>query len=58
MDQGRVIVDFLIILNMVLLTMVVIKCILTILTIDVMLLIYLLASWYIVCIKEEDDLDM
>ena len=27
-------------------------------TIDVMLLIYLLASWYVVCIKEEDDLDM
>ena len=58
MDRGRVIVDILIILNMVLLTMVVIKCILAILTIDVMLLIYLLASWYIVCIKEEDDLDM
>ena len=58
MDQGRVIVDILIILNMVLLTMVVIKCILAILTIDVMLLIYLLASWHIVCIKEEDDLDM
>ena len=52
------IIDILIILNMVLLTMVVIKCILTILTIDVMLLIYLLASWYIVRIKEEDDLDM
>ena len=52
------IVDFLIIINMVLLTMVVIKCILAILTIDVMLLIYLLASWYVVCIKEEDDLDM
>ena len=58
MDQGRVIVDFLITLNMVLLTMVVIKCILAVLTIDVMLLIYLLASWYIGCIKEEDDLDM
>ena len=52
------IVDFLIVLNMVLLTIVVIKCILTILTIDVMLIIYLLASWYVVCIKEEDDLDM
>ena len=58
MDQGRVIVDFLIVLNMVLLTIVVIKCILAILTIDVMLLIYLLAPWYVVCIKEEDDLDM
>ena len=33
-------VDFLIVLNMVLLTMVVIKCILAILTIDVMLLLY------------------
>ena len=52
------IVDFLIVLNMVLLTIVVIKCILAILTIDVMLLIYLLASWYVVCIKKEDDLDM
>ena len=58
MDQGRVIVDFLIVLNMVLLTIVVIKCILAILTIDVMLLIFLLASWCIVCIKEEGDLDM
>ena len=58
MDQGRVIVDFLIVLNMILLTIVVIKCILAILTIDVMFLIYLLASWYIVCIKEEDDLDI
>ena len=58
MDQGRVIVDFLIVLNMVLLTLVVIKCILAVLTIDVMLLIYLLASWYAVCIKEGDDLDI
>ena len=58
MDQGREIVDFLIVLNMVLLTLIVIKCILTVLAIDVMLLIYLLASWYVVCIKEEDDLDM
>ena len=58
MDQGRVIVDFLIVLNMVLLTLIVIKCILAILTIDVMLLIYLLVSWYIVCVKEGDDLDM
>ena len=52
------IVDFLIILNMVLLTIVVIKCILAILTIDVMLLIYLLASWYVICIKEENGVDM
>ena len=52
------IVEFLIVLNMVLLTLVVIKCILAVLTIDVMLLIYLLASWYTVCIKEGDDLDM
>ena len=58
MDQGRVIVDFLIVLNMVLLTLVVIKCILAVLTIDVMLLIYLLASWYVVCIEEVNDLDM
>ena len=52
------IADFLIVLNMVLFTLIVIKCILAILTIDVMLLIYLLASWYIVCIKEGNDLDM
>ena len=52
------IVDFLIVQNMVLLTIVVIKYILAILTIDVMLMIYLLASWYVVCMKEEDDLDM
>ena len=58
MDQGRVIVDFLIVLNMVLLTLIVIKCILTVLAIDVMLLIYLLASWYVVCIKEGNDLEM
>ena len=58
MEQGRVIVDFLIVLNMVFLTLIVIKCILAVLTIDVMLLIYLLASWYIVCIKEGDDLNM
>ena len=58
MDQGRVIVGFLVVLNMVLLTLVVIKCILAVLTIDVMLLIYLLASWYIVCIEEGNDLDM
>ena len=52
------IADFLIVLNMVLLTLIVIKCILAVLTIDVMLLIYLLASWYVVCIKEGNDLDM
>ena len=52
------IADLLVVLNMVLLTLIVIKCILAILTIDVMLLIYLLASWYVVCIKEENDLDM
>ena len=58
MDQGRVIVDLLIVLNMALLTLFVIKCILAILTIDVILLICLLTSWYVVCIKEENDLDM
>ena len=58
MDQGRVIVDFLIVWNMVLLTLIAIKCILAVLTIDVMLIIYLMASWYVVCIKEGDDLDM
>ena len=58
MDQGRVIVDFFIVWNMVLLTIVVIKCILAVLTIDVMLLVYLLISWYIVCVKEGNDLNM
>ena len=58
MDQGRVIVDLLIVLNMVLLTMVVIKCILAILTIDVMLLLYLITAWYVICIKEEIGVDM
>ena len=58
MDQGRVIVDSLIVLNMVLLTMVVIKCILAILTIDVMLLLYLITAWYVICIKEEIGVDM
>ena len=58
MDQGRVIVDFLIVWNMVLLTIIVIKCILAVLTIDVMLLIYLLISWYVVCMKEGNDLNM
>ena len=52
------IVDFFIVWNMVLLTIVVIKCILAVLTIDVMLLVYLLISWYIVCIKEGNDLNM
>ena len=52
------IVDFLIVLNMVLLTIIVIKCILAILTIDVILLLYLMISWYIICIKEENDLNM
>ena len=58
MDQRRVIVDFPIVLHMALLTLIIIKCILAVLTIDVMLLIYLLASWYAVCIKEGDDVDM
>ena len=58
MDQGRVIVDFLIVWNMVLLTIIVIKCILAVLTIDMILLMYLLISWYIVCIKEGNDLNM
>ena len=58
MDQGRVIVDFLIVLKMVLLTMVVMKCILAILTIDVMLLLYLIIAWFVICIREENGVDM
>ena len=52
------ILDFLIVLNMVLLTMVVIKCILAILTIDVMLLLCLIIAWFVICIKEENGVDM
>ena len=58
MDPGRVIVDFLIVLNMVLLSMTVIKCILAVLTIDVMLLIYLIIAWFVICIEKEDGVDM
>ena len=58
MDQGRVIVDYLTILNMVLLSMVVIKCILAVLTIDMMLLLYLVIAWFVICIKEENGIDM
>ena len=55
MDQGRVIVDLFVVLSMVLLSMIIMKCILAVLTIDVILLIYLLASWYVVCIGEGND---
>ena len=58
MYQGRVIVDFLIVLNMVLLSMIIIKCILAILTIDVMLLIYLIIAWFVICIEKEDGVDI
>ena len=58
MDHGGVIVDFLVVWNMVLLTIIIIKCILAVLTIDVILLIYLLISWYIVCIEEGNNLNM
>ena len=58
MDQGRVIVDFLIVLNMVLLSMIVIKCILAVLTIDVMLLIYLITAWFVICLEKEDGVDV
>ena len=51
-------IDFLIVLNMVLLSIVVIKCILAILTIDVMLLLYLIIAWFVICIKEENGVDM
>ena len=52
------IVGFLTILNIVLLSMVVIKCILAVLTIDVMLLLYLIIAWFVICIKEENGIDM
>ena len=58
MDEGGVIVELLIALDMVLLTLIVIKCILTVLTLDALLLLHLLVSWYVICIKEGDDLDM
>ena len=43
---------------MVLLSMIVIKCILTILTVDVLLLIYLIIAWFVICIKEENGVDI
>ena len=55
MDQGRIIVDFLIVLNMVLLSMIVIKCILAVLTVDTLLLIYLIIAWFVICIEKEVD---
>ena len=58
MDPGRITVDFLIVLNMVLLSMVVIKCILAVLTVDTMLLIYLIIAWFVICIEKEGGVDM
>ena len=58
MDQGRIIVDFLIVLNMALLSMTVIKCILAVLTIDALLLIYLIVAWFVICIEKEGGVDM
>ena len=57
MEQGRIIVDFLTVLNMALLSMIVIKSILAVLTMDAVLLIYLIIAWFVVCIKEEADTD-
>ena len=34
------------------------EIILTILTIDVMLLLYLIIAWFVICIKEENGVDM
>ena len=43
---------------MVLLSMIIIKCILAVLTIDVMLLIYLITAWFVICIEKEDGVDI
>ena len=58
MDYGRVIVDLLVVLNVIMLSMIVLKCILTILTIDALLLLYLIISWYVICIEKDDETDM
>ena len=57
MEQGRIIVDFLTVLNMALLSMIVIKSILAVLIMDAVLLIYLIIAWFVICIKEEADTD-
>ena len=43
---------------MVLLSMIVIKCILAVLTVDTLLLIYLIIAWFVICIEKEDGVDM
>ena len=58
MDYRRVVIDLLIVLNIIMLSMVVLKCILTVLTIDVLLLLYLIFSWYVICIVKDNETDM
>ena len=43
---------------MVLLSMIVIKCILAVLTVDTLLLIYLIIAWFVICIEKEGGVDM
>ena len=45
--------ELLVALDVALLAMIILKCILAVLTIDALLLIYLIASWYIICVKDE-----
>ena len=53
MDQSGFLVDLLVALDVALLAMIILKCILAVLTIDALLLIYLIVAWYIICVKDD-----
>ena len=53
MDKAGFLVELLVALDIALLAMIILKCILAVLTIDALLLIYLIASWYIICIGDD-----
>ena len=53
MDQTGFLVELLVALDVALLAMIILKCILAVLTIDALLLIYLIASWYIICVRDD-----
>ena len=52
MDQTGLI-ELLVALDIALLAMIILKCILAALTIDALLLIYLIISWYMICVRDE-----
>ena len=53
MDQTGFLVELLVALDVALLAMIILKCILAVLTIDALLLIYLIAAWYIICVRDD-----